>query len=370
MSLDVPSDRFHTLAVTKVRPEAGSSVVLTLSVPQEKHDLFAFEPGQFVTLQASIDGQWVRRNYSICSSRQHYEKTKTFDVGIRVVPQGRFSSWAATQLNVGDVLSVMPPEGRFVSRLPSAKHRVGFAAGSGITPILSILRSTLEDDASSRFTLVYGNRQPSSVMFNEVLQDLKDRDTDRLTLINIWSRQIQEFELLQGHIDEAKVHALMQTLIPSHEVDEVFVCGPSGMIEATVKALVQAGVGTELIRTEWFASPDAKPESPKPWLEGSQSTASTSSGTISLTLIMDGKQHTLRMNPDQTVLEVGLAAGLDLPFSCRGGVCCTCRAKLLHGSVNMAKNFTLEPWETKQGFVLSCQSSPSSEAITLSFDER
>ena len=369
MSLDVPSDRFHALTVSKTRLEAGSSVVLTLSVPTEKHALFSFVPGQFLTFEANIDGQKVRRNYSICSSRQHYEKTNTLEVGIRVVSEGKFSSWAASHLKAGDVLSVMPPEGRFVSRVPLAKHRVGFAAGSGITPILSILLSSLEDESSSRFTLVYGNRQPSSVMFNECLQDLKDRFTDRLTLVNIWSRQIQEFELLQGHIDEPKVKALMQTLLSPDDLDEVFVCGPSGMIEATVQSLQKTGVDPGIIRTEYFASPDTNPSS-KPLRDVSTQPIPATTGAVSLTVIVDGKQHALRMTPAQTVLEVGLAAGLDLPFSCRGGVCCTCRAKLMQGEVRMAKNFTLEPWETEQGFVLSCQSSPITEAITVSFDER
>jgi ring-1,2-phenylacetyl-CoA epoxidase subunit PaaE len=251
---------------------------------------------------------------------------------------------------------------------PAARHRAGFACGSGITPLLSIMSSSLEQQADSHFTLVYGNRNMASVMFNEALQDLKDRYTGRVTLVHVLSRQAQEIDLLQGRLDEAKVTALLQTVLPPHILEEVFVCGPAGMMDDTCRALLQAGVAAERIRSERFASADQPERSASP--AGSTQAQHDAAATVALTLILDGKQHKLRMMPEQKILDVGLAAGLDLPYSCRGGVCCTCRAKVMQGSVAMEKNFTLEEWETRQGFVLSCQSRPTSDAVTLSYDER
>jgi ring-1,2-phenylacetyl-CoA epoxidase subunit PaaE len=362
--------RFHELTVARITPEAAGAVAISLQVPQALQGSFQFQPGQFLTLRATIDGSDVRRSYSISSTRQHLQAQGELEVGIRPVQGGVFSNWAATQLKAGDSLRVMPPEGRFVSQRPRALHRVGFAAGSGITPILSIMASSLQEQPESKFTLVYGNRRMSSVMFNEALQDLKDRYPDRLTLIHVLSRQAQEAPLLEGRIDEAKVQAIVTALLPAASMDEVFICGPEAMIEATEKGLMTAGVPANRIHSERFTSPTLEA---LPAGERQKAVLGTSGKTlddIALTVVLDGKSHEMRMNANEHILDVALASGLDLPYSCKGGVCCTCRAKVMQGAVVMDKNFTLESWESDQGFVLSCQARPTSNAVVISYDER
>lgn len=361
---------FVELPVARVSPEAAGSVAVTLAVPEAQRHAFAFEPGQFLTVRAHIAGQEVRRSYSISSARSVFTSKGELTLGIRPVEGGVFSNWAATQLKAGDTLQAMPPDGRFTVHRPRALHRVGFAAGSGITPILSIMTSTLEESPTAKFTLVYGNRRMASVMFNEALQDLKDRYRDRLTLIHILSRQAQEVPLLEGRIDGDKVREIVAALLPVASMDEVFICGPEAMIEATEQALLGAGVKPERIHTERFTSPtlEALPSAERAKVQLGHS--EHNDGEVALTVVLDGKPHELRMGRDQRVLDVALEAGLDLPWSCRGGVCCTCRAKVMEGSVQMDKNFTLEPWEMEQGFVLSCQARPTTDRIVVSYDER
>lgn len=363
--------RFHDLPIARVTPEAAGSVAITLAVPVAQRDTFAFKPGQFLTVRAQIDGQDVRRSYSISSANSLLTRQGELTLGIRPVEGGVFSNWAASALKAGDTLSVMPPDGRFTVHKPRALHRVGFAAGSGITPILSILASTLEESPDAKFTLVYGNRRMSSVMFNEALQDLKDRYPGRLTLIHVLSRQAQEVPLLEGRIDADKVRDIIAALLPVASMDEVFICGPQAMIEATEQALLDAGVRPDRVHTERFTSPTLEampPEKRQAAVLGHP--AIRSDGEVALTVVLDGKPHQLRMGKDEHVLDVALNAGLDLPWSCRGGVCCTCRAKVMEGSVQMTKNFTLEPWETEKGFVLSCQAKPTSDSLVVSYDER
>ena len=363
--------RFHDLTVARVNPEAAGAVAITFAVPAELQERFAFEPGQFLTLRSTIDGQDVRRNYSICSTRSRYGSHGELEVGIRPMDGGVFSNWAATQLKAGDTLAVMPPDGRFTIRKPRALHRVGFAAGSGITPILSIIASTLEESDSAKFTLVYGNRRMSSVMFNEALQDLKDKYKNRLTLIHVLSRQAQEVPLLEGRIDAAKVQQLIDTLLPAKSMDEVFVCGPEAMIDAVQGALTSAGVPAERIYSERFTSPTLENLTPDARRAAVvQPDPEAPAGQVQLTVLIDGKSHELAMRTDQHVLDVALSAGLDLPYSCKAGVCRTCRAKVLDGAVVMDKNFTLEADEMAQGFVLSCQARPTSDRLVVSYDER
>ncbi len=362
--------KFHDLPVSNITPEAAGAVAITLQVPDALRSGFNFKAGQFLTLRATIDGNDVRRSYSISSSQKSFEQNGTLEVGIRPVQGGVFSNWAATQLKVGDVLRVMPADGRFIVQRPRAIHRVGFAAGSGITPILSILASTLEEQAESKFTLVYGNRRMDSVMFNEALQDLKDRYPNRLTLIHVLSRQAQEVPLLEGRIDEAKVKEIVASLLPAASMDEVFICGPEAMIEATEKALLEVGVPARNIRTERFTSPTLEAMPPDARKKVVLGNAPQSKGDVALTVVLDGKKHQMQMSATDKILDVALAAGLDLPYSCKGGVCCTCRAKVMQGTVAMEKNFTLENWETEQGFVLSCQAKPTSKEVVMSFDER
>jgi len=362
---------FHDLPIARISPESAGAVAITFAVPPAQREIFAFEPGQFLTVRATIDGQDVRRSYSISSPRSLLTRHGELTLGIRPVEGGVFSNWAATELKAGDTLKAMPPDGRFTVHKPRAVHRVGFAAGSGITPILSLMASTLEESPTTKFTLVYGNRRMGSVMFNEALQDLKDRYADRLTLIHILSRQAQEVPLLEGRIDGDKVRALIDTLLPVASMDEVFICGPEAMIEATEKALLDAGVRPDRVHTERFTSPtlEALPATQRRAAVLGHPAVPTE-GEVALTVMLDGKPHELRMNRDERVLDVALNAGLDLPWSCRGGVCCTCRAKVMEGAVQMERNFTLEPWETDKGFVLSCQARPTTDRVVVSYDER
>jgi len=361
------SPRFHELRVSRVDEEAAGSVAVTLAVPDTLREAFAFLPGQFLTLRTTLEGQDIRRSYSICSTRSRLRERGELQVGIRPVEGGVFSNWAALQLKGGDTLRVMPPDGRFVIQRARALHRVGFASGSGITPILSIVASTLEEQPGSKFTLVYGNRRMDSVMFNEALQDLKDRYPDRLTLVHVLSRQAQEVDLLQGRIDGDKVRALIGTLLPVKSMDEVFICGPEAMIEATEQALVQAGVPADRIRTERFVTPG----SPAPrGVATARASESAHTAPMRLTLVLDGKQHEMGLHDHENILDVALNQGLDLPYSCKGGVCVTCRCKVLEGKVRMDKNFGLDETEVAQGFVLSCQSRPLTPRLVVSFDER
>lgn len=366
---------FHPLVVTRVTPEAAGAVAVSFAIPPELHDLYRFTPGQFLTLKATIDGAPVRRSYSICSSTQRLAAEHDIEVGIKPVEGGVFSNWA-TQLQAGDTLEVMPPEGRFTPRLKGGVHRVGWAAGSGITPLLSIIASTLAAEPDATFTLVYCNQRTGSILFNEALQDLKDRYPARLTLIHLLSRQSQEVELFNGRLDAAKVTELLATLIPAATIDETFVCGPEAMIEGCEQALLAAGVPRERIHAERFTTAGQPVSAIRPGAvdaDGARAKDKTSLseiGNIRLSVQLDGKAHELRMLAHERVLDVALAAGLDLPYSCKGGVCCTCRAKVLEGEVAMEKNFTLEDWEVKKGFVLSCQARPLSERLNISYDER
>jgi ring-1,2-phenylacetyl-CoA epoxidase subunit PaaE len=395
---------FHQLRVKRVLPEAAGAMAITLAVPPDLQGTFAFKPGQFLTLRATIGSESQRRSYSICSSLRRYETDHEIEVGVKPVPGGVFSNWAV-KLQAGDTLDVMPPEGRFTPRglpertqppqarasqkVPEAlappansstscvsTHRVAFCAGSGITPVLSIISSTLHTEPDSRFTLVYANQRVNTIMFNEALQDLKDTYPARLTLIHVLSRQAQDVPLLGGRLDEAKVAELLKVLLPVQHIDEAFLCGPEGMIDATEQALLAAGLPKERIHTERFFSADAAGIIQKNTTEliagysiGTMATALIHP-VFSLQVVLDGKTHTMTMGAEDKVLDVALAAGLDLPYACRGGVCCTCRARVLHGQVAMAKNFTLEQWEMDKGFVLTCQARPLTAEVTVSFDER
>ncbi len=329
---------------------------------------FVFQPGQFLTLRATIAGEETRRSYSICSPCQRYLQTGEIDIGIKPVDEGSFSRWALAQLKPGMAIEAMPPDGRFTPRIAGARHRVGFAAGSGITPMLSIIATTLDSEPDSSFTLVYGNQRINTIMFNEALQDLKDRYPARLSLIHLLSRQAQELELLNGRIDEAKVAELLRTVVPAGSIDEAFLCGPAGMIDSAQRALIAAGVPADRVHSERFipASPGVAKKPP----EKSAALAAADRAAHRLDVVLDGKTHHLAMRDGEKVLDTALEAGLDLPYSCRGGVCCTCRARVLEGEVEMEKNYTLEQAEIDKGFVLTCQAVPRSQRVVVSYDDR
>lgn len=353
--------RFHRLRIADVRRETPESVSLAFHVPPELAAEYRFEPGQHLNLRARFDGEELRRSYSICSGLDDGE----LRIAIKKVPGGRFSAWAVDNLRAGATIEVMTPEGRFHTPLDAAhaKHYVAFAAGSGITPILSLAKSILAREPRSRFTLVYGNRRQASVMFHETLEDLKDRYLTRFVLYNVFSREPQEVELFNGRIDGARTRAFLDTLIPADTIDEAFVCGPATMIDEVEAALLAAGLPAAHVHVERFGTPAATAAEPVP--------PAADAAEAHIGLIVDGVRREVEFHREHgSILEAGLAAGLDLPFSCKGGMCCTCRARKLEGEVKMRKNYALEEADLAAGYVLTCQSYPLTERVVLSFDER
>lgn len=362
---------FRRLPLVHVAPETADAVVLSFGVPPDLHEQFRYAHGQFLTLRAVIDGDELRRSYSICSPVQDYDRRSTVRVAVKRVEGGRFSTWLHAQAPTLREMDVLPPEGRFTAPLAPTqrKHYLGIAAGSGITPLLSIIATTLAAEPESRFTLIYGNRSVASILFCDELEDLKDRYLGRLTLHHVLSRQHQEIELFNGRITGAKLTQFLNALLPPAQIDTAFICGPAGMLEEAERTLLQAGLTHAQVHIERFGTPDAAPAS-APARPANTQPAGVEAPACELTVLLDGKRHTLAMAEGEHVLDAALAAGLDLPFSCRSGVCCTCRAKLVEGEVSMDRNYTLEAWEMAQGFVLTCQARPKTARVAVSYDER
>jgi ring-1,2-phenylacetyl-CoA epoxidase subunit PaaE len=352
--------RFHTLRIAEVRRETPEAVSLEFEVPPTLAPDYAFVQGQHITLRTRINGTEVRRSYSICAGVDDGR----LRVAIKRVAGGRFSTWANTQLQAGTTLDVLTPDGRFHTRLDPAhaKHYVAFAAGAGITPVLSLVKTTLAREPRSRFTLLYGNRRQSSVLFHEELEDLKDRYLSRFTLYNLFSREQQEVELFNGRLDGAKVKAFADTLLPADTIDEAFVCGPGAMIDEAEAALQVCGLPAERIHSERFGVPNIIAEHHADPGDAPQAL---------VTLISDGVQRELEFRrTDPSILDAALQAGFDLPFACKSGVCCTCRAKLLSGKVRMDKNYGLDPRDIAAGYVLTCQAHPLTDRVVISYDDR
>lgn len=352
--------KFHSLKIAELRRETADAVSLRFEVPAALAEDYRFVQGQHLTLKARVGDEELRRSYSICAGVNDGE----LRVAIKKVAGGRFSTWANGGIQVGDVLEVMTPEGRFHTPLDpaQARHYVAFAAGSGITPILSLIKTTLAAEPQSRFTLVYGNRRQASVMFAEALEDLKNRYLARFTLYNLFSREEQEVPLFNGRLDAAKVAAFMDTLLPADTIDEAFICGPGAMIDEVEAALLGAGLSAEHIHLERFGVPDAAPAHHVEAGDAPQAT---------IVVVADGLRREMEFHAsDPSILDVALRAGMDLPYSCKGGVCCTCRAKVVEGKVRMDKNYTLEQPDVDAGYVLTCQAHPLTERVVISFDER
>jgi ring-1,2-phenylacetyl-CoA epoxidase subunit PaaE len=354
---------FHPLRVRERAPDTDEAVIVSFEVPAGLRDTFRFTQGQYLTLRHDVDGQDLRRSYSICSGLDDGE----LRVGVRKVPGGLFSTWIHEQLKVGDAIEVIPPQGRFFAPLdPQARrHYLGIAGGSGITPILSILKTVLAREPGSRFTLLYGNRTSRSTMFKEELEDLKNRYLSRLSLHHVFSRERTDAPFHSGRLTREKIGEFLSCLVDAHDVAHAFICGPYGFNDEAGAALRAAGVRPERIHIERFGiPPDSGSKLPQQSRPGDADHAK-------VVIIRDGLQREIRFHKDDpNILEAAIAAGLDLPYSCKSSVCCTCRARLLEGRVRMDRNFGLEPKEIEAGFVLTCQSHPLTEKVTLSFDER
>ena len=345
---------FHPLTVTGVRPEGEGAVCVSLAVPEERREAFRHRPGQYLTLRRRVDGHEVRRSYSIACA-----PGRGFCVGVRRVPGGAFSDWAQA-LRPGDVVEAMPPEGRFVSGAEDEVLLI--AAGSGITPMVAIAAEALDRGAS--VTLVYGNRASSSIMFKDALEAMKDRHLGRFRLIHVLSRERQDVALLNGRVDGAKVAELARRgVIDPAGADAVFLCGPGGMIDEVSEALRGLGVPGDRIRFERFGEAGA---APRPRSAVAEAAAS---GGVRVEVVLDGARRSFDLGEgDGSVIDAAERAGFELPWSCRGGMCCTCRCRIEEGAAEMAVNYSLEPWEVEAGFTLACQARPTSERLVLDFD--
>ncbi len=360
--------QFHPLTVTKRSELTSDSFCLTLAVPPALRETFSFEPGQYLTIRSpaiATDQTILRRSYSICSSQAEFLHKGEISIGIKRVEGGQFSEPAYELLKRGVQLEAMAPAGRFTidASLKDA-HHVAFAAGSGITPILAMMHAVLTGSNTSRFTLIYGNRSSANMMFLETLEGLKNQFLSRLRLIHVLSQQPQEIALFNGRIDHEKVTQLTQHLLPTDTIDVAWLCGPDSMIDQVQQALIEAGVDPQAIRSERFGQPN-KAAQPK------LVTQTDTQHAAQLTVVADGKSKLMTFHfAGDSLLDTALHAGMDLPYACKNGVCCTCRAKVISGEVKMDKNYTLEAWEVKQGFVLTCQCLPLTDQVTVSFDER
>ena len=353
---------FFPLRIREVKRETPDVVSIALVVPDELREEFRYAPGQYLTLRATLGGEEVRRTYSICSGLDDDE----WRIAVKHVPDGVFSHHANTALRPGDIIEVMPPAGRFSAPIAPGEARVhvGFAAGSGITPIMAILRTVLSREPRSRFFLFYGSRSTSDIIFRELLEDLKDRFLDRLSVFHVLSREAQDIPALAGRLDADKLRALLPGVIAPAAIDHVFVCGPAPMSDVLPTVLRDLGVSAERIHVERFTPAGEQSPARRPAPVRADAPAFATA-----TIIHDGKANKIPIAEGEAVLEAGLRAGLNLPWSCRGGMCSTCRAKLREGTVTMTQNYALEPWETAAGFILTCQSHPTTRTLTVDYDQ-
>lgn len=359
----MPVRRFHPARVIDKRYETDDSIVLTLAVDETVADEFHYQQGQHLPLRVTVDGKSERRTYSICSS----VADDRLQLGVRIQPGGVVSNYLAEETEIGDTLEVMPPYGHFNTELDPASRKIyaAFVAGSGITPILSIAKTTLETEPESEFLIFYGNRKRATTMFVEELCALKNRFPERLSLTFVNSREPTDIDLLAGRIDADKLRALHAAFLDHVSPDEIFLCGPNPMIDELTGALVELGYDRERIHSERFR-PGLKGEAPpRP-----RPPADAPGDGAEVVVVMDGHRQAFHMSPDAaSIVDAAADSGIDLPYSCKGGVCSTCRTLLKEGEVDMAFNYALEPWELERGFILACQSRPVTDAIEIDYDE-
>ncbi len=353
--------KFHKIKVKDIRKETDDSVSVSFDVPQEIQDEYSYKSGQYLTLKSLISGEELRRSYSLCSAP--FEKE--WRIAVKKVLEGRFSGFANDSLRIGDEIEVMTPMGNFTCEFhnENAKSYVFFAAGSGITPIISLIKTILQDEPNSNVTLFFGNKSFSSIIFREELEELKNLHMQRFRLIHILSRESLGNSIQKGRIDLPKCNSLFHAFIKGTPVSEVFVCGPENMILAVQESMLANGVDAKHIHFELFASPGDKKHIAIELPNESKVDANVS-------IIVDGDKYDFALKSDgDSVLDAAFKAGADLPFACKGGVCCTCKAKILEGSARMDVNYALEQDEVDAGFILTCQAHPTSEKLIVSFDE-
>lgn len=356
--------RFHPLEVVDVRRETRDAVVVTLRPREEDRAAFDFTQGQYLTFRREFEGEELRRSYSICAGKDE----GVLRVGIKRIDGGCFSTWANENLARGDLLEAMPPMGAFHVPLQpdAARHYLGFAGGSGITPLLSIIKTILAREPHARFTLIYGNRQISSIMFREELEDLKNTWIGRFSVLHVLESEAQDIELFTGRIDAEKCDRLFKGWIDIANVDLAFICGPEPMMLGIAEALRRHGLRDDQIKFELFASsqPGRAPR------KAVSATAADMDATCDASVTLDGATRVFRMpKQGRSLLDAALQNAIDAPYACKAGVCSTCRARVLEGEVEMATNHALEDYEVQQGYVLTCQCFPLSDRIVVSYDQ-
>jgi len=352
---------FHKLKVKEVRKETADCVSVSFDIPESLKRDFEFEHGQNITVKKMIGGEEIRRSYSICAAPYENE----LRIAVKKVEGGKFSGYANGELKAGDELDVLPPTGKFNTRLRSThqKNYLAFAAGSGITPVISIIKTTLQSEPGSRFTLVFGNRGRNSIIFFEELEGLKNKYLNRFNFINILSREKTDAPINSGKINTGKL-AELNKVIDYTRVDDFFICGPEEMIFCIKGFLEQLGIDKKKIHFELFTTPGQKQAA-----SSRPQTAADSGPKSSITVKLDGRSFAFNLGFDNdSILDAALKQGADLPFACKGGVCCTCKARLLEGEVEMDVNWGLEHEEVEQGFILTCQSHPKTEKVVVDFD--
>ena len=357
---------FHSLRVSSIHHDTDEARIISFDVPEELQDNYSFIQGQYLTLRRNFDDEEVRRSYSICAGLDDDQ----LRVGVKRVEGGIFSNWVHSELNVGDEVEVMTPQGNFYSELDPDRERwyMCICAGSGITPVLSIVKTVLARETKSHVTLIYGNQRTKTMMFRNELAFLKNHYMDRLHWINIFSREPQESELFDGHLDNRKGGALNQRLINIREHDEFFLCGPEAMISEVSRGLRGEGIEEQHIHYELFGS---SAEDARRAVEKHHARAREHKGLVSkVSLISDGREYNFELSADGgNILDAGLENGVDLPFSCKGGVCATCKAKLVEGEVDMDRNQALQADDLERGLILTCQAHPISERVVVDYDQ-
>ena len=348
---------FAPLRVAGIEALTDDSVAVTFEVPDELAAQYAFRPGQSLTLRRLIDGRDERRSYSICAPAGAAPR-----IGVREVVGGAISGWLVRDLRPGDVVDVLPPAGLFTADISTPGRHVLIAAGSGITPMMSIASSVLAGNADSTITLVYGNRRSDTVMFADELADLKDRYPARLQLLHVLSREPRECDVLSGRLDAVRLGTLLDELVPLADVDHFWLCGPFGMVDTARALLLDRGVDAKRVHRELFYVEDTAPP------PAAHDDAAPTGPTAQVTIVLDGRATTLALPRDVPVLDAAQRVRTDLPFACKGGVCGTCRAQVTSGEVRMRRNFALEDDELDAGYVLTCQAVPVSDAVTVDYD--
>jgi len=351
--------RFHSLTIGDVRRETDEAVSLAFAVPGRLARAYRFQPGQYLTLRAEIGGAAVRRSYSICSGLDDYLERGELRVAVKRVAGGVFSAYAHDRLKPGDRIEVMTPAGQFHVPIEpdAARVIVAVACGSGITPVLSILKTVLTRAPNSRCVLLYGNRTGRDIMFAEDLAGLKDRHLDRLSIAHVLSRERQDVPAFEGRLDRERI-ALLLRGVPA--IEHTLLCGPAAMMDEAAVAFAGLGLPPEHIHREYFAPSGSARLEPPP--------AAAETPAAIAEIVIDGRRHEIPLPPGVSIIDAARARGLDLPYSCRGGMCCTCRARLVSGEAEMAVNYSLQPWEIAAGFILTCQARPLSPRLVLDFD--